>query len=286
MSAGTISWSKSSLDNLLHGCRHQWYLKKVEKLEDPGTPMTAAGTAHHSAIELHELERIAARLEGREPQLPSLEEMIEHAEQVLLEEWREIETSPTMRHHDGMDVALEGLTATLTNWYGHLRPTVLGYVPLRREPYFNVPYGDSRIHGYIDQINWDPEAECFVVVDDKTAGHFKYWERDGSGHEIEMAVYVEGVKHAPDLPGWGEHPVRMEWHVARRKLSNDPRFEPARLVVAQMPDWVVRQLGEELANADRIVSEGEFFKNPDWNLCAPKWCPFHLENGGPCNPFD
>jgi hypothetical protein len=37
----------------------------------------------------------------------------------------------------------------------------------------------------------------------------------------------------------------------------------------------VSWMHDALVRADRIVETGAFRKNPGWNLCSAKWCPFY-----------
>lgn len=279
-------WSKSSLDEILHGCSWRWKLKKIDGLNDPGTPATAAGTAYHTAIEEYQRERIAHRLTGGlagdATGIPF--PVMEHAALLTLEhEWDQLDEA-TLARHESFDDSWVATVSALRNWWDEgLRDRIMDLVPISIEPYFREPYADSGLHGYIDEVAWDPERECWVVIDYKTAKDFGRWPHGGGGHEIEATVYVAGSSTAIHLPTW-QAPVSMEWHIARKKQSDHARFEPTRIVEIELDQWHFDSLGDDVAAADRLVATGGYVKNPAWNLCSVKWCPFHVENDGPCDP--
>ena len=290
------AWSKSGLGDLTDGCAHRVYLKKVVGLPDPGSPATVLGTAYHAALEYHERVRILNVRDGAGLDLPTPDGLYQHVERDLTFAALELPDEMWGRHETSIPELHESLLAALANWWSapipdgqrhagmSLRDHLMTMRPVAVEPYFRVPYGPSPrpLHGYIDWLGWDSDQEQWVVVDHKSANSFRRWPHGGEGHELEGATYTVGATIAANLPVKGD--VIQEWHIARTREGKNARFEPVRLVSSRPGAGEASFLRDTMLVADRMVERGEWPKSPTWNLCSPKWCPFHVETGGPCNP--
>lgn len=275
------AWSKSGLSSIVTGCSWQVYLQKVVGLEDPGSPATLAGTAYHAALELHERARIL-NLRGSDVQVPDRPTLHGAAEQVVAAGQDAIPDELWRLHDTDYTAVAEGACTAIDHWWDtpyddtgqSLRDRLMSFRPVLAEPYFRVgtELSTRPLHGYIDWAGYDHDTGEWVIVDHKSARTFGRWPRDGSGHEVEAAVYTAGSLEAAGIPVSG--PVRMEWHVARTQAGSNSRFEGARLVTRRVDRFDRQLLADTVILADRTVDEGRFETNPGWALCSQKWCPF------------
>ena len=280
-----LAWSKSSLGTLVDGCSWQYALEKVYGIPSHGSPQTAMGTAYHAAIEWYLRRLLLQQRDGIEDYFP-FEDALAEGMRVLFEEVEDLPEEQWALHDLDLPALSGQLEAALTNWWEtpipegqpgegeSLRERFERWRIVAIEPYFrtNVADGVTSTHGYIDVLAWDPDCGVWVVVDHKTASSYGRWPHDGGGHELEGSVYVVGAELADALPVFG--PVRMEWHVVRKKLSQHARFEGVRCVEMYVTDIHRLWMEDTLKIADRIVTNDAFETNPGWNLCSPKWCPY------------
>lgn len=297
MSADTFTaWSKSGLSSLVDGCSWRVYLGKVEGWPDPGSPATILGTAYHAALEMHERERILYIRDGIDLQSPSPGRLFDAVRPTLAEQAEALPAHLWEMHEVTADDLHQRLATAIEHWWsapipdgqpgagGSLRDRLLQWRPVAVEPYFRVQVDDlpRPLHGYIDWFGWDPDEGMWVVVDQKSASSLRSWPHGGGGHEVEAAAYTVGSVIAANLPAAGR--VRQEWHVARTDAGQTARHQPVRCIVAEPGDAERWLLQDTMALADQIVDDGLFEKNPTWFLCSPKYCPMHIEVGGPCDP--
>ena len=287
-------WSKSGLDSLVNGCAARVYFGKVLGYPDPGSPQSALGTAYHAAVEAHERQRLLHLRDGAEMRwldchstgLKALTRELSKLPDVMFE-----------RHDLTPGDCAQMLGTAIDAWWEapipqgqpgegqSLRDRVLAWRPVAVEPYFTAPLADVSerpLHGYIDALYYDPEAGQYVTVDHKSTAHFRSWPTSGAGHELEATVYTVGSEVARNLPPRAD--VRHEWHIARRETGSTSRFEAVRCIALQPGEVEYAHLQGMVQRADAIVEAGAWHKAPHWNLCSPKWCPMHVDAGGPCDP--
>jgi hypothetical protein len=66
----------------------------------------------------------------------------------------------------------------------------------------------------------------------------------------------------------------MVYVVSRTSTSIRKDFEPTRIVRVQPDLEDVKQLGDRIRKAEKIVAEESYQTKTDWPLCSVKWCPF------------
>jgi len=251
-------WHQSTLSNLLDGCSWQYFLTYVLGLDQGIKPYAVTGTAYHTAIELHENNRMQYIQTSQEEMENVAKEYIKSQvkEEVIQEE------------------LIVNCLAAISNWYnkGH-REWLSQFTPVAIEPEFTLAFVDGArpIGGYIDAIYCDVNDNHFIV-DHKTAKDFSRW-RDGEGHRYQAAMYSAALVLSDDFPQITELP-EMVYMVTRTTSSNRKDFEPIRTIRVQPTLDDVKLLGDRIRTAERIVSEETYSKKTDWPLCSVKWCPF------------
>ena len=223
-------WHQSTLSNLLDGCSWQYFLTYILELPQGTKPYAVVGTAFHTAVELHERNR----MEDKET---SLDEMKKTAIDYI-----HIQVSDTELYPE-----LEGnCLNALENWYnrGH-RDWVLNYKPVAIEPEFTLPLVDGArpIGGYIDAVYLDELTGVYFVVDHKTAKNFDRW-RDAEGHRYQAAMYSAALVLSDDFPMITEMP-EMVYMVTRTGTSKRKDFEHLRIVRVQPTLDDIKLLGED-----------------------------------------
>ena len=251
-------WHQSTLSNLLDGCSWQYFLTYVLEMDQGLKPYAEVGTAYHSAIELHELNRM-------KDTETTQEEMITYATTLLQE---------VVGDNPIIDELTTNLKSAIGNWYSYHRPVVLEWTPVAIEPEFTLPLVDGArpIGGYIDAIYRDADGRLFVV-DHKTAKSFDRW-RDGEGHRTQAAMYATALVISEDFPEITELP-EMVYMVSRTSTSERKNFEKGRIVRVQPNMEDVRLLGDRIRAAEIAVVQEDYKTKTDWALCSPKWCPFY-----------
>jgi len=250
-------WHQSTLSNLLDGCSWQYFLTYVLEMDQGLKPYAAVGTAYHSAIELHENNR----MENKET---TRKEMEEYAVSLLAEA---VGDDPIL------DELVVNLKAALGNWFEYHRPIVLDWTPIAIEPEFTLPLVDGAkpIGGYIDAIYRDADGVYFIV-DHKTAKNFDRW-RSGDGHRTQAAMYATALVLSDDFPMITELP-EMVYMVSRTSTSVRKDFEKGRIIRVQPEIEDVRLLGDRIRAAETMVEAEAYSTKTDWPLCSQKWCPF------------
>jgi hypothetical protein len=252
-------WHQSTLANLLDGCSWQYFLTYVLEMDTGVKPYATVGTAYHSAVELHEINRM-------NDEKTSLDEMISLAKQNI----QDVVDDDTLRAElDDMVVA------ALQNWYKGHRPWLLeNTIPLAIEPEFTLPLVEESkpIGGYIDAVYMDKTTGAIFIVDHKTAKDYNRW-RDASKHRYQAAMYAAALVLSDDFPQVTELP-EMVYMVSRTSTSTRADFEPTRVVRVQPDMEDIKLLGERIRAAETIVVEELYKPKTDWPLCSAKWCPF------------
>ena len=251
-------WHQSTLSTLLDGCSWQYFLTYVMELPQGNKPYAVVGTAFHTAVELHENNRMVNKD-------TTLEEMKDVAEKYIKEHNKE----------EGLNEELIGNAKhALDNWFKGHREWVLQYTPIAIEPEFTLPLVDDArpIGGYIDAIYLDPTTNIYFIVDWKTAKDFSRW-RSADGHRHQAAMYAAALVLSEDFPQITELP-EMVYVVSRTSTSIRKDFEPTRIVRVQPDLEDVKQLGDRIRKAENIVAEESYTTKTDWPLCSVKWCPF------------
>ena len=259
VNARKTRWHQSTLSNLLDGCSWQYFLTYVMEMDQGKKPHAAIGTAYHTAVELHERNRMEA-------QSTTLERMEEHAIEEL--------TNAIGKDDPILDELVVNLRAALGNWYEYHRPKVLDWEPIAIEPEFTLPLVDGAkpIGGYIDAIYRNTDGVIFVV-DHKTAKNFDRW-RDADGHRTQAAMYATALVLSSDFPEITELP-EMVYMVSRTSTSTRSNFEKGRIVTVQPTLEDVRLLGDRIRAAEAAIVNEDYKTKTDWPLCSPKWCPFY-----------
>lgn len=280
-------WSKSSMSTLLDGCAYHWYREKLLKERTPYHPRAAAGVAYHTAIEAHEL----ARMEGQ-PDGIDRDRMHDLADQSFQEQ----ELDP---FHPDVNDDVDGMHAAIDHWWDApipdgqpgagdtLRQRVLAWKPLAVERRFELwiaGVGARPVVGFPDQTYHDLETDRLKVVDAKSSRGFRRFPHDGKRSRDQAAIYERATRLARGHPGAFGLPVDFEYHVARTKRSDHHAFEPVRVVAIEVDDLDHDYINQRIDKAERLLADRAFDKNPDWFLCSPDWCPFHVQAGGDCDP--
>lgn len=251
------AWHQSTLD-LMGSCSWRYYLTYVLGLPDPSGDAAQAGTAAHKAVEYHERTRLET---GAGVDLKSL-----------------------------LEIAAQDLPGTLVpmaqlavrHWYNSKmkdggsshRDWLAGLEPIALEPYFRIPLveGALPIGGWIDGVYRDPATGFYMLVDLKTAGNFSRWKADGEGKRHQATVYAIALQLGDILPEPIEYLPPMIYTVVKTATGG----ETARRVGPVQPDLEdVRVIGEKVREAERIVREEDYVRNPAWVLCSKQWCPHY-----------
>ena len=252
-------WHQSTLSTLLDGCSWQYFLTYVLELPQGDKPHALVGSAFHSAVELHEKNRMNSLN-------TTLQEMETNAIQFI---------SDNLKDRTLLDGLCDTVKVTLENWYTKgQRDWLLDYTPIAIEPEFTLPLVDNAkpIGGYIDAIYRDDTTGTYFIVDHKTAKSFDRW-RSGEGHRYQAAMYSAALVLSDEFPDITEM-IEMVYMVTRTSTSKRKDFEHTR-IVRVMPNLDdVKLLGDRIRTAEEIVSTESFKQRPDWILCSSKWCPF------------
>jgi hypothetical protein len=172
--------------------------------------------------------------------------------------------------------------AAVKNWYkakmkdGGLphRDWLAQFEPVAIEPYFRIPLveGADPIGGWMDAVYRDPATNLYFIVDLKTAGNFSRWKPDGEGKRHQATMYSVAVQLGDILPERIDYLPPMIYTVVKSGTGG----ELARRVGPVQPDLDdVRVLGDKIREAERIVSQEDYVRNPSWVLCSEKWCPHY-----------
>jgi RecB family exonuclease len=259
VSARANRWHQSTLSNLLDGCSWQYFLTYIVGLSTGKKPHAAIGTAYHSAIELHENNRIK-NLSTSE------KEMQDYANKLFQKSINDSDPE--------YDELSTNLRDAISNWYEYHRPVVLEWTPVAIEPEFTLPLVDEHkpIGGYIDAIYRDADGKLFIV-DHKTAKNFDRW-RDADGHRTQAAMYATALVLSEDFPEITELP-EMVYMVTRTSTSTRSNFEKGKVLRVQPTLEDVRLLGDRVRAAENMVKTESYKTKTDWPLCSQKWCAFY-----------
>jgi len=258
VNARKYRWHQSTLSSLLDGCSWQYFLTYVIELEQGPKPYAEVGTAFHSAVELHELNR---------------KDGVETTEQEM-QEYAAQELEKAIGDRELLSDLLVNLRGAVGNWYSFHRPTVLGWEVVAIEPEFTLPLVDGArpIGGYIDAVYRDPATDTIFVVDWKTAKNFDRW-RNGDGHMTQAAMYATALVLSEDFPQVTELP-EMVYMVTRTGTSVRKDFEKGRMLRVQPSIEDVRLLGDRIRAAELVVATENYSRKTEWPLCSAQWCPF------------
>ena len=260
VNARKTRWHQSTLSTLLDGCSWQYFLTYVLEMDQGPKPFAAVGTAFHSAVELHERNRM-------NDEKTSKKEMLDEGTTKL---------TAAITDPELLVQLLPNLEASINNWYDKgQREWLLAYTPIAIEPEFTLPLVDNArpIGGYIDAIYCDDTTGTLFVVDHKTAKDFSRW-RDGEGHRHQAAMYSAALVLSEDFPMITEMP-EMVYMVTRTSSSTRANFEHTRIIRVQPTIEDVVLLGDRIRSAEKIVATESYKPNTGWPLCSAKWCPFY-----------
>ena len=270
---------QSGLETILDGCSWQFYLANELGLPTPPKPHSLVGTSFHSAIEMHELKRMANE------ELPSLTEMVDYAEALIAKEAPLI-PDQMMVGKDGeqwdTDTLVDMCMHALTNWYkgkpkdggNSHRDFLLGLTPVAIEPYFRLDLVENHlpIGGWIDGIYRNPEGKL-LLVDQKTAGDFSRWPLNGDGHRYQATLYSVALLLSEDYPEVVSlDDMEMHYLVSRTRGGQAERVRHV-VVKPELDD--VSLLGDRIRQAENIMNNKLYVPNPAWNICSKRFCPFY-----------
>jgi hypothetical protein len=246
----------------IHDCPRRWFLTYQCGLPDPSGTAAIVGTAAHAGVEFHEKQRMMQKA-------VDLDEMTEVAHQALPSDATE-EMQESVRH-------------ALRHWWrtpmkkaedarSH-RDWLLTMDPIAIEPYFKVTLVDGAlpIAGWVDGIYWDPEVKLYRLVDLKTAGSMSRWKDSGDGKRHQATLYAIALQLSDVLPESIDYLPCMTYTIVKPGIGG----ECSKRVNVQ-PDLAdVAVLGQKIRDAEVMVQEDRFPRNPSWNLCSQTWCPHY-----------
>lgn len=292
-----MNLSHSTITELLDGCAYRSGLRSIVKLPSPQNGRLALGTAFHSGVEAHEAQRILYRLskgkKGSWEGLP-LPVMVALSIQLLEESDVDWETDDLT-----IEQAIEGVESCLTNWWAapipegnpgageSLRDRVMKWEPIQQEQRWKLwvpPLSSLPVVGFLDAVYLTPEGNL-VAVDYKSAGNFNKWKLDGNSNRDQGALYVLAMLQSPHFPIKGTAKPLFENHVVRTTVGKTKKFEGARLVPIDVDEIDLEYIRSRIAQAHKVQLEGRWEKNPKSFFCSAKWCPYHKDAGGECDPL-
>jgi hypothetical protein len=245
----STAWHQSTLE-LIGNCSWRYFLTYVLGIPDPSGLAAEIGTAVHSAVERHE----KARIDG---DVPTLQELQDEAARDLPEDSK------------------EAARIAVRNWYQaetkegpcH-REWLARWTPVSIEEYFNFPLVDDAmpIGGTMDAIYVD-EAGVYHVVDLKTAKDMGRWKSSGEGKRLQATMYSVAVQLRFNL----DYLPDVTYAVVRTNKTG----EVAKRVHIQPDLEDVRVLGQKIRDAQHVLNNEDYVKNPSWNLCRAEWCPHY-----------
>lgn len=267
---------QSAIETILDGCSWSYYLNNILQIETSPKPYSLVGTNFHSAIELHELARIA------ELTPMSLEDMIDYA---ITNIKKDIDKIPQQfmvdKKGDQLDL-YSMVSSALTNWYSaplkdgapSHREWLLQFKPVAIEPYFKVSLvtGADPIAGWIDGV-YQKEDGTYFIVDQKTAGDFSRWNHSGDGHRYQATMYAVALILSEDFPEIKDlSGLEMHYLVSRTRVGN---VEKARRIIVKPELDDVSLLGSRIREVETIVANNLYKTKTDSPLCSPRFCSFY-----------
>jgi hypothetical protein len=250
------AWHQSTLD-LIGNCSWRYYLTYVLGISDPGGEAAVTGTAVHAAVEAHEKARMRGDVT---PSQDAMDELV------------------TAELGDTPQAATARLA--VSHWWNGKskdkgaphREWVMTMTPVAIEPYFRTPLVDEAmpIGGWMDAVYLE-ESGLYRIVDLKTANSMSRWKDDGSGKRHQATVYSVAAQLGAVL---GE-PLDYLPEVTYAVVRTTKGAETSKRVTIR-PDYVdIAVLGAKIREAQRVVNEEDYVKNPSWNLCSSTWCPHY-----------
>jgi hypothetical protein len=250
------AWHQSTLD-LIGSCSWRYFLTYGLGLPDPSGEAAITGTAVHAAVEAHEKNRMAGG--------PGL----------TLEQMHDMVTAELGDNEQGRT----GRLAVTHWWKGKFkdksmphREWVLTMTPVAIEPYFRTGLVDGAmpIGGWMDAVYLD-ENGMYRIVDLKTANSMSRWKDSGEGKRHQATVYSVAIQLGAVLDVSLDYLPEVTYTVVRTTTGT----ETAKRVHVTPDLEDVRVLGDKIREAQRIVNEEDYAKNPAWNLCSQTWCPHY-----------
>lgn len=286
---------QSTVKELTEGCQHKWKLRYVDGLDDPSGWDALVGTAAHHAIELHEQERIDARVERR----PVSDAVCDSAgmESAAFAWLAENDAGRRKDYGDGrpydLATARMATKAAIANWWlavipdgqpgagGTLRDRLLEWEPVQVEPHFRVWTERLRkpLGGWIDGVYRKPDG-TIVLVDQKTAFKYSRWPLDGTVGRLQPAQYALGALWSAGLPVHSL-PVEFEFHISRTTTGSNSRFEAVRVISVTVDRHDVAWAVSRASDALEVIDSGVFVPNTGTPLCSERWCSFYASPACP-----
>jgi len=244
------AWHQSTLD-LVGNCSWRYFLTYQLGLPDPSGTAAIIGTSVHAAVEAHE----SARIRGDVMTLEAMQELVRGD---LSEKDAEV---AAMAVASWFKSKMKDKGPSHRDWLANWQPVAV-------EQYFNLPLveGCWPIGGTMDGLYMDDDG-IYHVVDLKTAKDFSRWKADGAGKRHQATMYSVAVQLMHNL----NYLPDVAYTVVRTKKG----AETARRVFIQPDLEDVRILGQKIRDAQRIIEEEDYVKNPSWALCSKTWCPHY-----------
>ena len=141
------------------------------------------------------------------------------------------------------------------------------------------------VEGYVDVIGRSVQSDRVVVRDDKTTGSSTRWTGLADlGDSPQLGIYAAAVAGAEGLAVEDVSVGVLVSRVvhSRAKVPKPPNVSTAVLATEHVAPLVARAEQQTRA-AWRMIQSGALAPAPEgaW-WCAPKWCGYHAEAGGPC----
>lgn len=279
----SIPLRQSLVTDLLDNCAYRAGLTSVLGMDDGTSHPAEVGTYTHHFVDLY--LRILRNLGDEHEALEGM--------------WNDFDIKVPDEYRDEVKAALEHwLETPYDHWFEDesresLCELVRKWTPLSLETHFNMylPYATQLpLQGTPDALYRDDQGQL-VLVDLKTTRNISKYSQKNLGTSLrdQAAMYVAAMRYSGTFAGFrvtdtAELP-RFEYHIIRPQRASQRNFIGSRRLVVSMEPADLDYLESRLAKAEEIIVTGDYQKNPDSWICSPKWCAFHIEGGGHCNPY-
>lgn len=285
-------WHQSGLEQIT-GCPRQWFLEHQLQVPTAVRLSAVSGIAYHSAVEAHELERLAGNPDGTDLEAMLIVAQSSVEEQCLDADPAELAKVSVQLPGRGKNkpeplVGVDALvhqarTAVEAFWWTpedgqSIRDRLMKMTPLGVEVFMTAPVVDGArdLAGTTDGIYWDPTTDEVVLVDHKTAARLGDWKKPGKGaaQAAHYAVLAMNDANLVDLDSRLPSSTlpRMDFLVVSRTLPARAGTERSVAATIIPNETDIYALGERVRTAEAHLSAGMFPANPAYMWCAT--CPF------------
>lgn len=242
------AWHQSTLE-LIGNCSWKYFLTYIIGLPDPSGVAAEIGTAVHAAVEKYETARLQKVNVTRE----EIETCFVHLPADSI-------ASANVAYNNWENSSMKNKELSHKMWLNTM-------VPVTLEEYFTFPLVEKAmpIGGTIDGVYLD--GGLYRVVDLKTSKDMSRWKDSGEGKRLQATMYSVAIQLKYNL----DYFPAVTYAVTRTNRNG----ETAKRVHIQPDFQDVRDLGDKIRQAQRIVDTEDYVKNPAYSLCSLKWCPFY-----------